>query len=95
MEEAKSEEEIENEEEGKENTEALKNQTPKIKYNQKCPKHNKILHSYVKASKELLCNQCIFERKIPPNQIEIIPQAIKDIKHDIESTRIMILYRKN
>ena len=33
MEEAKSEEEIENEEEGKENTEALKNQTPKIKYN--------------------------------------------------------------
>ena len=56
MEETKSEEEIENEEEGKDNTDSQKNQIPKVKYNQKCPKHNLILHSYIKANRELLCN---------------------------------------
>ena len=58
MEEEKSEEEIEkdeDEEEGKE-SENLKNQLPKIKYNQKCPKHNLIQHSFLKRTKELLCN---------------------------------------
>lgn len=49
----------------------------------------------MKSTRELLCTKCIFERNLSATQIEIIPQAIKDIKHGIESTRIMIQYRRN
>lgn len=55
MEEEKNEEEMSKDEEGKEG-EHSGSDTPKVKYNQKCPKHNFILHSYLKSTKELLCN---------------------------------------
>ena len=54
-----------------------------------------IVHSYVRATQELLCTKCIYEKNLPSSQIEIIPSVIKDIKQNIESTRIMILFRKN
>lgn len=39
---------------------------PKIKYNEKCPKHNLIVHSFVKTTKELLCTKCIYEKNLAP-----------------------------
>lgn len=39
-------------------------QPPRIRYNQKCDKHNLIIHSYVKTSKELLCTKCIYDKNL-------------------------------
>lgn len=43
-----------------------KKEYPKIKYNQKCPKHNLIVHSFVKTSRDLLCTKCIYEKNLSP-----------------------------
>lgn len=42
----------------------------------------------------MLCTKCIYERNLSHNQIEIVQSAVRDIKESIESTRIMILYRR-
>eukprot|EP00347_Sterkiella_histriomuscorum_P005030 403358170 len=67
---------------------------PKIQYNQKCQSHDMLIHSFIRDSKELLCTKCIYEQNLQSSQIEVFPQVIKDIKQSIESTRIMILYRR-
>ena len=64
MEEIKSEGEVEKEEDSKDSEKSRGNYPPKIKYNQKCEKHNLIIHSYLKTSKELLCTKCIYEKNL-------------------------------
>lgn len=54
-----------------------------------------LIHSYLKANnKDILCTKCIYERNLHHTQIEIVQSVVKDIKESIESTRVMILYRR-
>ena len=78
MEEFKSEDEDSEVDRNKKNSisskeEAKDHNPPAILYNQKCVKHNLIIHSYVKLTKELLCTRCIYERNLSASVIEIVP----------------------
>ena len=68
---------------------------PSLSYNQQCPKHGLLIHSYLRTdNQELLCTRCIYERNLSHPQLELIPQVVKDIKANIESTRVLITYRR-
>ena len=70
-------------------------QAPSLSHNQKCLNHQLLIHSYLKSnSSDLLCTKCIYERNLQLNQIEIVPTVVRDIKESIESTKVMIMYRK-
>ena len=65
MEEQKSDGGSIDSEEYQEDEDGFKKLTPpKILYNQKCPTHNLVIHSFVKATRELLCTKCIYEKNL-------------------------------
>lgn len=49
------------------------NSSPNVAYNQKCEKHDKLIHSYVAKTNQLLCTACIYEEELDMNQIKQIP----------------------
>lgn len=56
-------------EENKDDEEEKEQPPPPIRYNEKCKKHNLIIHSYHKKTRALLCTKCIYENNLNANQI--------------------------